>query len=276
MYPAIYIKQIVDKIFSEAGYRYESNFFNSVTFKRLIMPFTGGKFVASESLINDKTFIVSNSAKITYTTPSTGSIVSEVKRFDFNTIIQDTNPISVDTANDKIDVNSGTAGFDVLIFESEVKVINNTGSTLPSGTSVGVTFNINNNNALTGFPLVSSRNYQFDMSGVVNGGSVTKNIVLYSSEIDTNDNDELYVDFYWVFGNGPEDISVEIGANSKFSSSPSSKYTEGNIKLSCRRSSSWLLFRWLKRLRLEGSCRGLCRQVNTTRLMVLRLRLSVL
>jgi hypothetical protein len=229
MYPAIYIKQIVDKIFSEAGYRYESNFFNSVTFKRLIMPFTGGKFVASENLINDKTFIVSNSAKITYTTPNTGSIVSEVKRFDFNTIIQDTNPISVDTANDKIDVNSGTAGFDVLIFQSEVKVFNNTGSTLPSGTSVGVTFNINNNNALTGFPLVSSRNYQFDMSGVVNGGSVTKNIVLYSSEIDTNDNDELYVDFYWVFGNGPEDISVEIGANSKFSSSPSSKYTEGNI-----------------------------------------------
>lgn len=229
MYPSIYVKQIVDKIFSEAGYRYESNFFNSTLFKRLISPFTGGKFIASEGLINDKTFIVSNSSNTTYTSTNNGTIISDVKRYNFNTIVQDTDPVSVDLANDKIDVNASTAGFDVLIFEGQIKVYNNTGATLPSGTNVGVTFNINNNSALTGFPLLSSRNFQVDMGGVVNGGSVTKSIKVFSSEIDTNDNDELYVEFYWVFGSGPQNISVEILANSKFYSSPSSKYTENDI-----------------------------------------------
>jgi hypothetical protein len=41
MYPAIYIKTIIDKMFSEAGFTYQSNFFNSDLFKRLIMPYNG-------------------------------------------------------------------------------------------------------------------------------------------------------------------------------------------------------------------------------------------
>ena len=229
MYPAIYIKQIVDKIFSEAGYRYESNFFNSVTFKRLIMPFTGGKFVASENLINNKTFIVRNSTNTTYTTPNTGSTISQQKRYLFDTIVQDTSVPSVDTANDKIDVNSSTTGFDVLVFDGQIKVYNNSGATFASGTRAFVTFDFNNNNALSGFPLVSSNRFEIDMSGVVNGGSVTKRIKISSSEIDTNDNDELYLEFYWIFfNNDANDISVEILANSTFKSAPSPKYTEGN------------------------------------------------
>ena len=229
MYPAIYVKQIVDSIFSDAGYRYESNFFESTLFKRLISPFVGGKFLATESLINDKTFIVSNSSNTTYTSTNNGTIVSDVLRYNFDTIIQDTDPISVDTTNDLIDVNSSTAGFDVFIFEATVKLINNTGGTLPSGTNIPVTFNINNNSATTGFPLIASQNFIFDMSGVLNGGSVTKTIKLFSPEIDTNNGDEIYVDFYWVFGSGPENLSLEILADSEFYSSPSSKYTEGDL-----------------------------------------------
>jgi len=38
-YPAIYAKQYVDKIFSEAGYTYTSSFFTSDFFKSLIVPF---------------------------------------------------------------------------------------------------------------------------------------------------------------------------------------------------------------------------------------------
>lgn len=41
MYPAIYIKTIIDKMFSEAGYTYQSNFFNTDLFKRLVMPYNG-------------------------------------------------------------------------------------------------------------------------------------------------------------------------------------------------------------------------------------------
>jgi hypothetical protein len=228
MYPAIYIKQIVDKIFSAAGYRYNSRFFDSVIFKKLIMPFTGSKFVATESTINDKTFIVRNSTNITYTTPSTGATISEQKRYLFNTIVQDTAVPSVDLANDKIDVNSSTAGFDVLVFEGQIKVYNNSGATFGSGVKAFVTFDFNNNQ-VGSFPLVSSNRFEVDMSGVVNGGSVTKSIKIFSPEIDTNDNDELYIEFYWIFfNNDANDISIEILANSTFKSAPSPKYTEGN------------------------------------------------
>jgi hypothetical protein len=228
MYPAIYIKQIIDKIFSEAGYRYESNFFDSVIFKKLIMPFTGSKFVASQVLINDKTFIVKNSGNVTYTTPSTGDTISELKRYLFDTIIQDTDTPSVDLTNDKIDVNFSTAGFDVLIFEGQIKVYNNSGATFGSGVRAFLTFDINNNTAGS-FPLVASSRFEVDLSGVINGGSVTKSIKIFSPEIDTNSGDELYIEFYWIFfNNDASDISVEILANSTFKSAPSPKYTEGN------------------------------------------------
>ena len=39
-YPAVYVKTIIDKIFSEAGFQYESTFFTSQFFKRLIIPYT--------------------------------------------------------------------------------------------------------------------------------------------------------------------------------------------------------------------------------------------
>lgn len=41
IFPAIYIKTILDKMFSEAGYSYQSNFFNSEMFKHLILPYSG-------------------------------------------------------------------------------------------------------------------------------------------------------------------------------------------------------------------------------------------
>jgi hypothetical protein len=41
IFPAIYIKTIIDKMFSEAGYSYQSNFFNSEMFKHLILPYSG-------------------------------------------------------------------------------------------------------------------------------------------------------------------------------------------------------------------------------------------
>jgi hypothetical protein len=39
--PAIYVKDYIDKIFQGAGYTYESTFFNTNFFKRLIVPFNG-------------------------------------------------------------------------------------------------------------------------------------------------------------------------------------------------------------------------------------------
>jgi len=39
LYPAVYVKTIIDKAFELAGYEYSSNFFNSDYFKKLIIPF---------------------------------------------------------------------------------------------------------------------------------------------------------------------------------------------------------------------------------------------
>lgn len=39
MYPAVYVKTVVDEIFAEAGYTYDSNFLNSDFFSGLILPF---------------------------------------------------------------------------------------------------------------------------------------------------------------------------------------------------------------------------------------------
>ena len=40
--PSIYVKKMVDLIFAEAGYRYSSNFFNSSTFGKLVLPYAAG------------------------------------------------------------------------------------------------------------------------------------------------------------------------------------------------------------------------------------------
>lgn len=42
MFPALFVKTIIDKMFSDAGFSYQSNFFNSTIFKKLIIPYSGG------------------------------------------------------------------------------------------------------------------------------------------------------------------------------------------------------------------------------------------
>ena len=42
MGPSIYVKKMVDLIFAQAGYRYSSNFFNSATFGKLVIPYAAG------------------------------------------------------------------------------------------------------------------------------------------------------------------------------------------------------------------------------------------
>ena len=55
-YPAVYVKTLVDKIFSEAGYRYSSSFFATDRFKRLIVPFTGAAFKMDAVDVEDRLF----------------------------------------------------------------------------------------------------------------------------------------------------------------------------------------------------------------------------
>jgi hypothetical protein len=231
MYPAIYIKQIVDKIFSQSGYRYESNFFNSVIFKRLIMPFTGGTFIATENLINDKTFIVKNASSVTYTTTNTNG-PSDVKKYLFDTIVQDTSVPSVDLANDKIDINTSNAGFTNFAFQGDVLITNTSGSTFPALTAIAIVFDVEQYRGGSRFK-ASHHEFATTANLLPNGNSVTKSVNFSSPEFNVESGDDIYVKLSWRLATNtgvfnPSLISITLNSNCTFKSSPSSKYTEGN------------------------------------------------
>jgi hypothetical protein len=58
MYPAVYVKTIIDKLFNFAGYSYTSNFFNTEYFKSLIIPFTGDRLQYSPDQLSGLTTTV--------------------------------------------------------------------------------------------------------------------------------------------------------------------------------------------------------------------------
>lgn len=68
-YPAIYVKEYVDKIFKKAGFVYESTFFNSTMFKKLIIPANTNVLQLTQDQIDAKLFRASatNSSIVTYT-----------------------------------------------------------------------------------------------------------------------------------------------------------------------------------------------------------------
>jgi hypothetical protein len=94
LYPAIYVKTILDKILKTHGYRYEStiqsnNFLNSTDFKRLIIPASGVPRLTSEQII-DKTFVVDRT-----TDNNLGSPTNSAVKLIFNNTEQDTDPAGV-------------------------------------------------------------------------------------------------------------------------------------------------------------------------------------
>lgn len=49
MFPAVYAKEYIDRMFADAGYTYTSSFFNSSTFRHLIIPFNGQVFKPTQT-----------------------------------------------------------------------------------------------------------------------------------------------------------------------------------------------------------------------------------
>ena len=49
MFPAVYAKEYIDRMFSDAEYTYSSNFFNSSLFRHLIIPFNGKEFKPTQT-----------------------------------------------------------------------------------------------------------------------------------------------------------------------------------------------------------------------------------
>ncbi len=103
MYPAIYIKTIIDKMFSEAGFTYESNFFNSDLFKRLIMPYNGkSDLKLNTTQVRDRSFRASKTDTQTFILNGQPFTDSSGITNGYNTLINypnDTTPPNFDDGN---------------------------------------------------------------------------------------------------------------------------------------------------------------------------------
>jgi len=56
LFPAITAKKYIDEIFTDAGYTYDSDFFDSQYFENLIIPFSSKNFALTETVINNRMF----------------------------------------------------------------------------------------------------------------------------------------------------------------------------------------------------------------------------
>ena len=66
LFPAVYVKTIIDKIIGDAGFQYESNFFNTDLFKRLVIPYSGGSALKlTDAQIENRTFRATSSGVTT-------------------------------------------------------------------------------------------------------------------------------------------------------------------------------------------------------------------
>ena len=58
--PAIYLKQYIDAIISEAGFTYESTFFDTTLFKSLIVPSASGEILLDNAAILCREFLLNS------------------------------------------------------------------------------------------------------------------------------------------------------------------------------------------------------------------------
>lgn len=111
MFPAIYIKTMIDKMFSAAGYTYESNFFNSNLFKRLIMPFNGkSQLKLNTTQVTDRSFRASRTNTQTFVLNNQPFTDASGITNAYNTLINfpnDTTPPNFDGGNHWYDVYGG-------------------------------------------------------------------------------------------------------------------------------------------------------------------------
>lgn len=96
-FPAIYLREYIQKIFEYAGFQFSSTFFDSTYFKSLCIPFSGDQLRLSLAQIQDRTFrgsrASSNQVSAGSFTPSTGITATVV----FN---DDNTPPNTDGGND--------------------------------------------------------------------------------------------------------------------------------------------------------------------------------
>ena len=224
MYPSVYVKQVVDSIFNEAGYRYESSFFNSERFKRLVVPFSGGEFRMSEAEVEDRTFDVSISTPYSFAqTAFTPQLVL------WDTLNKDTTPSGFDILTDIFTMPAGVAGEVTYRAELKFKLRNVSGVSLPVDTESYVFLNIIRKTAANVTTIIGRTDVFVGTSNLANNAVVSGIATAQSAPTLINVTDEVYCEFnYMTIGYTETDVLFTAESDSFFFNSPSSLYQEGS------------------------------------------------
>jgi hypothetical protein len=225
MYPSVYVKQVVDSIFSQAGYRYESAFFNSDRFKRLVVPFSGGEFRMSAAEVEDRTFDVE------LTTPYSFIQTTGLnQKIDFDTLNKDTTPSGFNISTDKFTMPAGLAGENTYRCFLNLELTNVSGGSLASSSFTAISLRIIRQTTGGTFNVLGVNNIYIDTSLLANGNSVLSSIDVQSNATSINQGDQVYCELIQIpVGYTAADILLSAKPDSFFFNSPSSLYQEGAL-----------------------------------------------
>lgn len=103
MFPALFVKTIIDKMFLDAGFTYQSTFFETQLFKKLVIPYNGGSSLKlTAENVRDRTMRASRT--------NTLSILNDLvaPQTHLVSFTDETTPPNFDTGNNWYDINAGT------------------------------------------------------------------------------------------------------------------------------------------------------------------------
>ena len=188
-YPAIYVKQYIDSMFTKAGYTYSSDFFDSAFFKRLIIPFNATTLLLSEAELTSRYFKANRNADYIGKT-LTSTAASQFLAYTTST------PVKIQINTDVSDVSNqfNTTTFEATIaekgsyiFTSEISFnlsfsgLTTSPSTLPFDFNVYFIIGIFDSNGVlvttlgTGYYIVPSQ-------VITNGGTSSTYVMLFSTQ----------------------------------------------------------------------------------------------
>ena len=225
MFPSIYVKTIIDKMFSQAEFTYQSNFFNSELFKRLIIPYSGGSTLQlTEQQIKNRTFRVSKTSNQSINIDANYTNESGLPSIPYNKVItfqDETTPPNYDTSNVfqfNTTFQAAKSGNYKLKFQFELNVTHNCSTPtayIPTYYELGTIYIISYSNGIASVPVVLKPNNNYSnidnvlnisaeatSLNLVSQGATTSNVggllegVLYMYE-----NDVAQVIFAPAFGN---------------------------------------------------------------------------
>jgi hypothetical protein len=213
MYPAVYCKQVVDSIFDGAGYRYESNFFNSQRFKNLIIPYCGGEFRMTANEVENRTFLMTNSTALSYT--STTQYSSQGFIVGLNQNDNDTSPAGVSTTNHWWLCPSGLEGKYRFAFEGDIYV-SGTGGTMALAIDIvlqrGTTYSVLNSLYRSVTPTNTyAVSLQTDLKDILVGDKVFLNMYYLANQS----------------GGNATNTTITFNSGFAFYSNPDANYQEG-------------------------------------------------